>query len=241
MQETCIIIPCYNEADRLETKRFLSYAQAHPAVSFFFVDDGSADETPRILAALSNSLPEQLRFISRRTNVGKAQSVREGVSAALAWKPFAFIGFFDADLATPLSEIDTLLLKFRETPSLQMVCGSRLKTADNAIRRNPWRHGFGRMYAGFVTSCLRLDVYDTQCGAKIIRGEVAAHLFKGPFIDRWLFDVELFCRLRAIFPRGRVICEVPLGTWVEKGDSRIRTIDILRLPLRTARIFWRYR
>ncbi|MDB5251367.1 MAG: family 2 glycosyl transferase [Flaviaesturariibacter sp.] len=241
MQTTCIIIPCYNEAVRLDTTTFLSYAAGHPDVCFYFVDDGSRDDTPRILAALSEACPVQIRFSSRRENEGKAQSVREGVAGALAWKPFDFIGFLDADLATPLTEIRTLLAEFAVLPSLQMVFGSRYKTEENAIRRNPWRHGFGRLYAGFVTSCLRLDVYDTQCGAKIMRAAVAEPLFRRPFIDRWLFDVELFCRLRDIFPRTVVTREVALGEWSEKGDSRIRTIDLLRLPVRTARIFLRYR
>jgi len=74
----------------------------------------------------------------------------------------------DADLSTPLSEI-TRLLDITKTKSLDFVLGSRIKIIGSSIKRKAYRHFFGRIVATFIDSgILKLDIYDTQCGAKII-------------------------------------------------------------------------
>ena len=240
MQKTCIVIPCYNEGNRLNCTEFLTYSAAHANVYFLFVNDGSTDSTPELLSSLVKKNNEQFCFINRSKNLGKAESVREGILKGLAWKPFAFIGYLDADLATPLTEIKWLLEPLERNPKAIMAFGNRRKTHTNTIYRNAWRHNFGRLYAGFITTLLSLDVYDTQCGAKIFRTKAANTLFQAPFIDRWLFDVEIFCRIKKIKNEEYEIIEVALREWKEQGDSRIRKRDILRLPLRTLKIFFRY-
>jgi glycosyltransferase involved in cell wall biosynthesis len=242
MQKTCIVIPCYNEADRFEEASFLSYAAARPYINFLFVDDGSTDSTADLLRRLKQKNEEQFNFITRKENLGKAVSVREGVLKSIEWKNFEFIGYLDADLATPLTEIEWLLQHFEQTPGLVMVFGSRKKTGTNSIHRNILRHLMGRVYAAFLTQTLRLDIYDTQCGAKLFRASQAEILFRHPFIDRWLFDVELLCRLKNAYGKNTkaMFREVTLREWIEKGHSRIRIIDLLLLPVQTTRIFFRY-
>jgi glycosyltransferase involved in cell wall biosynthesis len=242
MQKIGIVIPCYNEGARLDKSSFLSFARDNPAIYFIMVDDGSNDNTALLLEGLKNINPIQFATLSFKSNRGKAEAVRQGIKQAFNWQKFDFVGFLDADLSTPLMEIHTLLQPFRTHPALQIVFGSRKKTGGNTIHRNPLRHRIGRLYAGFVTAILRLDIYDTQCGAKIIRVELAKQIFEHPFIDRWLFDVELFCRAQQLYP-GKPLPykEIILQEWIEKGDSRIRFVDLLRLPLRTLRIFLKYR
>lgn len=242
MQKTCIVIPCYNEANRFEEDSFLAYAAICPDISFLFVDDGSTDNTAALLAQLKQKNAQQFNFITRKENLGKAASVREGVLKCIEWKNFEFIGYLDADLATPLTEIDWLLKHFEQAPALVMVFGSRKKTTTNRIHRNMLRHVMGRVYAAFLTQTLRLDIYDTQCGAKIFRVSQIQVLFRDVFIDRWLFDVELLCRLKNAYGKNTkaMFREVILREWTEKGHSRIRIIDLFLLPVQTTRIFFRY-
>jgi dolichyl-phosphate beta-glucosyltransferase len=242
MQKTCIVIPCYNEADRLESDSFLGYAAMHPHISFLFADDGSTDNTAGMLQQLQQKNEQQFRFITRKENLGKAATVREAVLQCTGWKDFSFIGYFDADLATPLTEIDWLLEQFEQSPSLLLSFGSRKKTTENVIHRNRLRHTIGRVYAAFLTQTLRLDIYDTQCGAKIFRTSLTQVLFRDAFIDRWLFDVELLCRLKKAYGKNTraMFREVTLREWTEKGHSRVRIIDLLVLPIQTTRIFFRY-
>lgn len=241
MQKTCIVIPCYNEGNRLDTQDFLHYAVTHPHIFFLFVNDGSTDQTAQVLMSLKAANEHQFRFIDRTINLGKAESVREGILKSSEWHHFDYIGYFDADLATPLQEIEWLLSFFNGNPDLVFVLGSRQNTGENTISRNKLRHSFGRIYAEFITTLLRLDIYDTQCGAKILRYSIAKEIMVAPFIDRWLFDVELICRLRKRFPdQKRTIKEVALREWSEKGHSRIRKIDLLKLPYKTSKIFFKY-
>lgn len=240
MQKACIIIPCYNESARLDAPGFTGFAAAHPHFYFLFMDDGSTDHTSDCLALLTDTMPQQFRYRTRKENKGKAETIREGMLEAMQWKPFDWIGYLDADLSTPLSGMDALFQKALQHKEATIVFGSREKTKTNSIQRNNLRHIFGRIYAGFITTCLHLDIYDTQCGAKLVRSEWVPELFKTSFIDRWLFDVELFCRVKQLPAPHSSILEVPLDSWVEKGDSRIRGSDILKIPMQTIRLFRKY-
>ena len=242
MQKTCIVIPCYNEANRLQSESFLHYAATHPDIYFLFIDDGSNDNTVNLLGILTQKNTRQFYFITRRQNLGKGASVREGILESFHWQSFDFVGYFDADLATPLLEIDWLLDHLKQEPALEMAFGSRQKTGSNLIHRNPIRHFLGKIYAGFLTRTLHLKVHDTQCGAKIFASSLASSLFQQPFIDRWLFDVEVFCRLKKMNAArpGLIFQEVILRQWEEKGHSRIRLSDLISIPAKTARIFYQY-
>jgi len=236
MQKTCIVIPCFNEANRLDVHLFRRFSNSHAHLYFLFVNDGSTDRTAALIDGLAEGSPHfsALHFAQNR---GKAGAVRQGMLQALRWMPFDAIGYFDADLATPLQEIDWLLQHLQDD-GVALAIGSRRKTTENHIHRNNLRHYFGRLYAGFITSLLSLDIYDTQCGAKIFRSDVVEALFREPFIDRWLFDVEVLCRLKKI--NAGTVREVVLREWTEKGHSRIRKSDFFSLPLKTAKIFLKY-
>src|SRR5688572_19767437 len=104
VQDTILVIPCYNEAERLDTASFAAAAQEDASLSFLFVDDGSRDETRAILKRLRDERPAQFGVLSLDRNVGKAEAVRLGVQSAFDRSP-RLVGYFDADLATPLSEL----------------------------------------------------------------------------------------------------------------------------------------
>src|SRR6478752_2733844 len=102
VSSTCtIVIPCYNEAARLDHPAFSRFVLANKDVDFLFVDDGSTDSTRQTLESLRESRPDQFRVLGLERNFGKAEAVRHGLLAACERKP-DYVGFWDADLATPL-------------------------------------------------------------------------------------------------------------------------------------------
>ena len=130
--------------------------------------------------------------------------MRAGVLAGLAQRA-TLVGFFDADLATPLGTIDDFLAVLRTRPDVEFVLGSRVMLMGRDIRRKATRHYVGRVFATAVSLALDLPVYDTQCGAKVLRANAAtATLFDTPFRSPWIFDVELIARyLRLPVAPGR--------------------------------------
>jgi dolichyl-phosphate beta-glucosyltransferase len=222
---TCIVVPCYNEATRLPVADFEAYWQQHPDVRFCFVDDGSTDQTRALLERLQTSHPMQVEALILPKNQGKAGAVRAGMLHVAQDIRVNYVGFLDADLATPLDAIQDLEARIKAQQMLELVMGSRIKFLGTDIRRNPFRHYAGRVIATLISNILKLGVYDTQCGAKLFRRDTVSSLFAEPFISPWLFDVELLARLIKQYGRTGVqerVVEMPLRQWVEKDDSRIK-------------------
>ena len=103
-KDLAIVIPCYNEADRLPVSQFKNFLSVQPKVSVFFVNDGSKDKTLEVLWALKNQFPEQIEVLNMPQNSGKANAVRMGVRQVLLQKKFLKVAYLDADLATSLEE-----------------------------------------------------------------------------------------------------------------------------------------
>lgn len=241
---TCIIIPCYNEATRLPVAAFESYWQQHPTVRFCFVDDGSTDQTRTLLERLQTTHPEQVEALILPHNQGKAGAVRAGMLHVAQTAQADYLGFLDADLATPLSAIQDLERRIAEQPSLDLVMGSRIKYLGTDIQRNPFRHYAGRVIATLISTILKLGVYDTQCGAKLFRRAVVDGLFAEPFLSPWLFDVELLARLIRQHGRDQIqrhVAEMPLRQWIEMDDSRIKLSYYFKLWYELYRISRAYK
>jgi glycosyltransferase involved in cell wall biosynthesis len=194
------------------------------------VDDGSADDTFQVLEKLKTKFEEKVKVVRNKANVGKAESVRNGVFAALSWDNFAYIGYFDADLATPLEEISHIMKFLESSSTYGFALGSRIKRLGVKIERVAARHYMGRIFATFASMVLNLPVYDTQCGAKILKSEIARHIFDKPFISKWLFDIELIARTKNLYPIN-VFIEIPLNEWIEKGETKIKLWDVVKFPI----------
>jgi dolichyl-phosphate beta-glucosyltransferase len=238
MQEVCVVIPCFNEEHRLRGADFLAFLDSHPAASLCLVDDGSEDGTFAALDALRASRPDQILVHRLTRNRGKAEAVRAGVLRVAASEGCPIIGYWDADLSTPLDEVDRLLEALRQNPQLRLVMGSRVKRLGAQIERRISRHVMGRMFATCASAILGVAVYDSQCGAKLFRRESAAVFFREPFLTRWLFDLEMLVRLRnevgaAAF---EMTSEVPVVRWEEVDGSKLALKEMINVPLELLKI-----
>src|ERR1700752_135559 len=118
MANGIIVIPCYNEAARLDVSAFEPFAAQHCDIQFLFIDDGSSDRTLALLQTMHGNTPDQFLAQPLPHNMGKAEAVRQGLREACAKQP-QFVGFFDADLATPLNEIPGMLADFENYPHIE--------------------------------------------------------------------------------------------------------------------------
>jgi dolichyl-phosphate beta-glucosyltransferase len=223
MERLWIVIPCYNEARRLDRRTLEDSLVGDGGPTFLFVDDGSTDDTRAVISAIAAANPDRCRILSLPRNRGKAEAVRAGMQLALDGGASA-IGYWDADLSTPLTQIHEFAALLDEDEGTQVVMGSRVRMLGRHIDRSGARHLIGRAYATLASAVLGLPVYDTQCGAKLFRRSAALeHALRTPFRSRWSFDVELLQRLQHAWgDRGidRII-EVPLARWRNVGSSKV--------------------
>ncbi len=222
-----LVVPCHNEARRLDTTSFLELLGALPDLRLHFVDDGSTDDTARRLQELVAHEPGRTDLLTLRHNRGKAEAVRQGMLAALE-RGTPVVGYLDADLATPVSEVVRLVTTFAHC-DVDVLLAARVALLGRSIHRSAVRHYLGRVFASAASLTLGLQVYDTQCGAKLFRRTAALlAALSEPFLSRWCFDVELLGRLligTADVPPldpNRVL-EEPLRAWCDVPGSKLDT------------------
>lgn len=227
MTSLALVVPCKDEGRRLVPEEFLSALATHPYLKLVFVDDGSSDDTAELLSILEQASPA-VHAIYLPRNRGKAEAVRQGVLWALDRTDAETIGFWDADLATPLDELDAFVRRLDACPECQAVIGARWPHLGARIERSSFRNIVGAFMKTLIGFLVPVPVYDTQCGAKLFRRELAAAVFARPFVSRWLFDVEILRRI----PRARVasiVAEAPLSRWRDVADSRLGVKDCLMI------------
>ncbi len=246
MPNTTIIVPCHNEARRLHAIEFLQFIRLQPDVRFLFVNDGSTDSTLDLLQQLAEVAPEHFEILNLEHNCGKAEAVRRGVLHGAAAKP-AYIGFWDADLATPLDAIPEFIRVLDRRHEVDLLLGVRLPLLGHAIRRQPARRLLGKSFAHIASRLLGMRCRDTQCGAKIFRlSPEIVSLFSQPFDSRWIFDVELLARLirlrrGTLSPRvSENVFEIPLEKWEDVAGSKLKRGDFFKAVSELGRIWWRY-
>ncbi|HEX9407717.1 MAG TPA: glycosyltransferase [Thermoanaerobaculia bacterium] len=220
-----MVVPCFNEAHRLDTAAFGDFCLPGDDIEFLFVNDGSTDDTLQILKTTGAPV------VNLERNSGKAEAVRRGILAALD-RSADLVGFWDADLATPLTELPGFMEIMRTRPEINMVFGARVRLLGREISRRPSRHYVGRVGATLISSSLGLAVYDTQCGAKLFRAsDTLRDVFSTPFLSRWIFDVEIIARFVQRWGRDRVagaLYEYPVTRWHDVKGSKVKSRDFIR-------------
>jgi len=208
-----VIIPSFNESsvilntlDKLD--RY--FAKQPYGFEIVVVDDGSTDGTRNLINSLSQEKPF-IRLISN-SHMGKGASVKSGVLSASG----DYILFTDADLSTPIEELDKLMPFFKEC--YDVVIGSRAKKESNILRYQPiLRQGMGKIFNILVRLLVLRGIKDTQCGFKIFRRQAAHKIFPLQRLNGFSFDVEILYIAKVL---GYKIKDVPI-TWINRIDSRV--------------------
>lgn len=213
-----IIIPAYNEETRLRSsvEKILSFLDKKDYKSeVIVVDDGSSDGTSGSVADLVDK--NLIRVLKNEQNRGKGFAVRQGVSAADG----EFILFSDADLSTPIEEVDKLL-RFLVEENYDIAIGSRALRDSRIIVRQPiYREYMGKAFNKIARFFTFRKIYDSQCGFKLFRREVAKKLFTLQKIDGFAFDAEVLFLAQK---RGYKIKEAPVR-WINNPDTKVRALS----------------
>ena len=229
---TCIVVPCYNEGIGISIEEYSHFLDNNTNTTICFVNDGSTDNTMDLLNVLKEKYSNQIHILSLAKNSGKAEAVRAGINYCNENFDYQNIGYLDADLATTLEEFMAVSHYLKD--DIVFCFGSRIRKIGSTIIRENSRFLIGRIIATFISNILDLKVYDTQCGCKVFTKEISTQLFQKPFISKWLFDVELFFRMIHLFGKEKAILkmhEVPLKSWIEKGNSKVKPTYFFKLWL----------
>jgi dolichyl-phosphate beta-glucosyltransferase len=223
-----IIIPAYNEEDRLpstleQVVRFLEKQSFTYEV--IVVENGSIDRTYAIAREFSDRR-QGIRVIQNEAR-GKGRAIQRGVREAAG----EYLFMCDADLSMPIEEI----VKFipPQLPEVDVAIASREAPGSVRIDEPQYRHITGRVFNTMIRLLVLPGLQDTQCGFKCVRADVAEDIFPYQTLTGWAFDVELLYIARR---RGYRILEIPIH-WYFNDDSKISVVrDSLRMFLDLLRI-----
>jgi len=212
-----IIIPAYNEEQRIDgtLKAILAYLAQQPySVEIIVVDDGSQDATADVVALFCGDKP-QVQLLRNGRNRGKGFSVRRGFSQACG----EFLLFSDADLSTPIEEVEKLLAALHMPHDIAI--GSRALPESRVEVHQPWyREKMGRLFNVLVQTLVMRGIRDTQCGFKCFTREAAVEISQRMTRDRFGFDVEMLYLAHVL---GYRVCQVPV-VWRNSPQTRVHAI-----------------
>ncbi len=245
LQERCVgvVIPCYNEEDRLSSKEFLNFIDSNLGYQLCFVNDGSTDKTLEVLNSLKKGRENNILVYDCEKNGGKAEAVRQGVLHLAEDPQLDYIGYLDADLSTDFRDFDDLV-KTIEDSDFKIVSGSRMSRMGADITKESARKIISKTINLIIRTILGMPFNDTQCGAKIMDKDIVNLMFKDKFITRWIFDVEIFIRMRKHYGKNKAIsyiCEQPLKRWIHADGSKLSMKDSVKIVGQLGQIAIHYR
>lgn len=245
LQKHCVgvVIPCYNEEERLSGEEFKKFAHQNLGYHLCFVNDGSTDNTLAVLQDLQKENPSNISVYNCEKNGGKAEAVRQGVLHLAKDDQLDYIGYLDADLSTDFRDFDDLV-KTLENSNFKIVSGSRISRMGANITKESARKIISMTINMIIQKILGMPFKDTQCGAKIMDREIVTNMFQKKFVTKWLFDVEIFMRMRRHYGKEeakRLICEQPLKRWIHADGSKLSMKDSVKIVGQLAQIAYKYR
>jgi len=215
--ELSIVIPAYNEGRRLvkTLERIYRYLEDKRIdAEVIVVDDGSKDETAQLVLEKQKAYPS-LHLISNEGNKGKGYSVKTGVLAARG----DLVLFSDADLSTPIEEIEKLKTELKEGYSV-VIASRSLKDSKIKHQYSRYRKHIGRFFNAFVQLLTGFPYQDTQCGFKLFTRDAVQKIFPKLKLTRFSFDVEiLWLAKKYQLP----VSEIPVR-WIHKPSSQISVL-----------------
>jgi dolichyl-phosphate beta-glucosyltransferase len=228
-----VIIPAYNESARIlsSLRRLDDYLNARfRGFELIVVNDGSSDTTEDVILRARKEIPS-IHYAGYQENRGKGYAIRQGV--ALSTGDIILIS--DADLSTPIEEVEKLLVHYDD--GYHVVIGSRGLEGSSILVRQPWwREIMGKTFNMMVRMLLLKGFKDTQCGFKLFHGNAGRELFRDTMVDRFAYDIEV---LSLAVRAGYKIKEVPIK-WLNSPHSTVKPLrdsfqmakDLIRIKLR---------
>ncbi len=226
-----IVVPAYNEAARIERslERTLAFLSSRKdGVEVIVVDDGSLDETVRVVESLVAREP-RVQLVKLPRNRGKGAAIRAGVAVSRGRR----VLMMDADLATPIEELDRLE-RALEGGAVIATASRAVGSSDVRRAQSPLRVLLGRLGNLWIQVWAVPGIRDTQCGFKLFQGDVARELFALCREDRFGIDIEV---LHLAHRRRHSIAEVGVR-WEHQEGSKVRPRDYLDVLLKVPRIVW---
>ena len=219
-----IVVPAYNEENRLRKTlpEFLKFlADSKKPVEIVFVNDGSSDDTSKVIRKATEGLPNS-RLIGLPANRGKGAAIREGMLSARG----TFRIFADADNSTPIWQAEKLL---KAADERTVVIGSRYVSGSQIKIKQPFYRVVGSRFLNLIIRIILLpDIKDTQCGFKLFPQRAVEEIFPKIRLTRFSFDLEVLALAKEF---GYRIKEVP----IEWKDSPHSTVDPVKDGLKLLR------
>lgn len=215
--ELSVVVPVYNEEKSVESciRHVAAYCRLKQiSWEILVVDDGSTDQTSKVLSKIKRSEPDlPLRPLRYQPNRGKGCAVRTGVLQSNG----RLILVTDVDLSSPIKESQYLIRALED--GADVAIGSRaLRRPGADVQQSLRRRLAGRIFNGFVRLLALPNIHDSQCGFKCFKRESAIPLFEAQKTEGFIFDVEiLYLAVKMDFK----IAEVPV-MWRQGADSRVR-------------------
>ena len=212
-----VILPCYNEAERLPgtLPALLAHLSAVPgAVEVLVVDDGSTDATVNVAEAVA-AADRRVRVLSYGPNRGKGFAVRTGMLAAQGER----VVFTDADGSYRPSDLDRIVAALAQAP---VAIGSRAGGASGPVARR----AASRVFNLAIHGALGLPFDDTQSGLKGFRRAAAQQIFSQARVDGFAFDVEVLWLARQL---RLEVTEVSVQAMERQGSKVQMVADALAM------------
>jgi dolichyl-phosphate beta-glucosyltransferase len=208
-----IVIPAFNEARRLPStlRHTMGFLRSQPwSTRVVVVDNGSSDDTPGVVRMVADELDGEVDVsVIGCARPGKGAAVRRGLLSSRS----RFVGFFDADLATPVATLTSVMEELQRGTTA--VIGSRHAVGATMVRPQARGRRLGGAAFRLLAHTMVTDVRDTQCGFKFFERLAVTHALVQCRSTGFAFDVEL---LRRIQDNGGRIVELPVA-WSDGATS----------------------
>jgi glycosyltransferase involved in cell wall biosynthesis len=231
-----VIVPCFNEADRLNLVYFNELRTIQNTI-WIFVDDGSTDNTSKILKKFSKEINVVNLRIER--NVGKSKAIAYGMNfASREFANIGWIGFLDSDGAFTSGDVERIIKMTGTIKRYDAIYTSRVKMAGRNIKRNNARHIVARLITSLFGLVWRDIPYDTQSGFKLYKysNDYNSILIQ-PFKTKWFFDIEISIRYLKYKENEINVWEEPVSSWFDISGSKINYRQTFRISFEVIYIF----
>jgi glycosyltransferase involved in cell wall biosynthesis len=226
-----VVTPVFNGAGYIERnlRDIVTALQAlQRPFEVIVVCDGSTDDSPRFARAIEDP---RVRVFHYAENAGKGHAILYGLTQARG----RLVGWLDSDLDISPESLVLAARRF-DTEPVDAVVGSK-RHPDSSVQYPAIRRLYSWGYQLMVRVLFRVNVRDTQVGAKVFRREMIDTVAPLLLVKRWAFDLEVLA-VGAEFGFDRVE-EAPVSLRYRFSGSSINWRAVYRMLLDTLAIAYR--